>query len=341
MRTLLVATTVCLGLAAEQPVAAEPVSVAIPLHFVDPMTVLSRLPSTDCAELILINLANNTLTERPDGRAVAAFNAEAVALHAQPLIYHLKARLVHYRAGVRGQCSEGVAMSPTVITADKTQARITLSGQAGGFALLLTPSRDFGRGLTLLVEVEELGNQGEVVRSGTNTVHIAPGRRVRAVGHDRRNRRGTAPARADGRSRSWPWGVHWLLRGSARRRGKRLRTIAPDNAMADKRQLPDRPSVSRPAVAQTGPTAIAPARAAPAIRPVAASRAGGQPCDRSWRWYRSLPGPALRHQAARSASHSPAAWLAAGGDRDDRPYATTACRRSISDLRWPPVVYRL
>lgn len=109
-------------------------------------------------------------------------DAAPVAVAAQTATYHIEMRLVRYQVDAQGKATETVVITPSVLQKDNSGATVTVIQGEGGYTLLVTPHHDTDSTVMLNVEVRELGEQGEVVRSGKNVRSIKLGESVHITG---------------------------------------------------------------------------------------------------------------------------------------------------------------
>lgn len=154
----------------------------IPLRFLDARMVPTTIKTSSGLHLLTLNIADNSLTVRGTHKAVTAFKTDLRAADVQKVNYCLKMRLVRFQADAAGHVEETVAAKPTVMTLDKMTATIAVTQETGGYAVEVTPRHDSEGTVMLTAEVRELGEQGEVVRSGRNEYRATLGKTARVTG---------------------------------------------------------------------------------------------------------------------------------------------------------------
>ena len=195
MNPLLNGAILMLVLAGGHPAQMPPVSATIPLRYLDAKNVPALVKPTPGLQSIAVNFADGTVSVRGDTQAVKAVRADILALDVQPVSYRITASVTRYQVEADGRYSESVVMSPTVMTQNKNLARVSVTtvhnaqANAGppehtfsGYAVQFTPTRNVDGSVTLLAEVQELGEQGEIDRSGRNERHLALGETAHVVG---------------------------------------------------------------------------------------------------------------------------------------------------------------
>ena len=105
-----------------------------------------------------------------------------VAADAQTAAYRIEMRLVRYQVDAQGKVTETVVMTPSVFDKDNSAATVTVKQEESGYTLLVTPRHDTDSSVMMNVEVRELGEQGEVVRSGKNVRSVKLGEAVHITG---------------------------------------------------------------------------------------------------------------------------------------------------------------
>lgn len=155
----------------------------IPLRFLDVKRVATTLPIPPGIERLTLDFRDNSVTVNGDQEAIQAFKREVHSADIEAMAYRLEMRLVRYHVDTQGRrAGETVVMAPRVMTLDKCQASISTREGESGIAILITPSHETGNTVRLSVEVQELGEQGEVVRSGKNERSVPLGEATRITG---------------------------------------------------------------------------------------------------------------------------------------------------------------
>jgi len=109
-------------------------------------------------------------------------DAAPVAPASQTAAYRIEMRLVRYQVDAQGKVTESVVTTPTVLDKDNSAATVTVMQGESGYTLLVTPHHETDGTVMMTVEVRELGEQGEVVRSGKNVRSIKVGEAVHITG---------------------------------------------------------------------------------------------------------------------------------------------------------------
>ena len=182
-------------MAGGQPAQSPPVAETILLHHLEAQKVPGLVQPVSGLQDITINYRNNSVLVRGDTQTVKAIKAQILALDVQPVNFRLIATVTRYRVAADGRYSETVVMSPTMMVFDKSSACMAVTtaanaqpgaavstAETSGFALSFKPTHNADGSITLLAEVQELGEQGEVVRSGRNERRVAPSETARVVG---------------------------------------------------------------------------------------------------------------------------------------------------------------
>ena len=158
------------------------VTETIRLRYLDVKSVPTKVKPPRGIELLTLNLNDGSITVTGDRDAVTAYKADLRASDVQLTAYRLSMRLVRFHVGARGSFSESVVMTPTILDIDGCSSSISMKDGNCAFAIALTPHRAAENTILLTVEVQQLGEQGEVVRSGKNEKRVPLGHSSRITG---------------------------------------------------------------------------------------------------------------------------------------------------------------
>lgn len=161
-----------------------PVSETTPLSNIVAQGVPMFIKTAGGLDQLTINFHDNSVTARGSQAAVAAFEKELRAADVPRVQYQMVMRLVRYRVDSQGKYAEtSVQMLPTITTTDGVPATIAinLAGQ-DGYAMLVTPEPGGDKAVTVTAQVQELGEQGEVISAGRNVLRVPFGKATRITG---------------------------------------------------------------------------------------------------------------------------------------------------------------
>ncbi len=182
MKRLLFAIAAALLLATAAYGDDTTVTETIRLRFLDAKSVPARVTTPHGIAQLTLNLNENSITVSGDRNAVTAFKTGLSAADVELMVFRVEMRLVRYHVDANGKVAETVLMTPRVMDLDGQAAMISVKNADSGYAIALTPHRDTDKTATLTVEVQELGEQGEVVRSGKNEQRVTLGRPTPVAG---------------------------------------------------------------------------------------------------------------------------------------------------------------
>jgi len=181
MKRVLLPMLAALSLAPLAHGQGAPVSETTPLSNIIAQEVPTFIKTAGGLDQLTINFHDNSVTARGSQAAVAAFEKELRAADVPYVQYQMVVRLVRYRVDSQGKYAEtSVEMVPTITTTDKVSATITMKSPGqDGHAMLVTPQS--GADNTVTAQVQELGEQGEIVSAGKN-VRVPLGKATRITG---------------------------------------------------------------------------------------------------------------------------------------------------------------
>ena len=162
---------------------ATPVSETTVLQNIAARDIPTLIKSVSGLDQLTCNFHDNSVIATGAPAAVASFEKELHAADVQPAQFKLVMRLVRYHVDKQGKSAETVVSLPTLITTDKAAATISV-GHTGmdGYAVKATPEGTADKSVNLAIEVQELGEQGEVMESGKNTQIVPLGKTVHITG---------------------------------------------------------------------------------------------------------------------------------------------------------------
>ncbi|BDI30780.1 hypothetical protein CCAX7_28310 [Capsulimonas corticalis] len=153
-------------------------------------TILQNITARDAAygiksaqklDELTCNFHDNAVTARGSQEAVTAFEKDLHAADVPMKQFQITLRVVRYHVDKQGKCVEKPIQTPIITTTDKTTASISTQGD-DGLELVITPQSAPDNAVNLAVEVRTLGEQGEVMCSGKNTLLAPFGKTVRITG---------------------------------------------------------------------------------------------------------------------------------------------------------------
>lgn len=159
------------------------VSETIPLRYITAQSVPGVVTKMQGVEQFTCNLKENSVTVRGSRKAVDTFKTELQAADVQAPTYRIAMRVVRYHVDEQGKRTDTVLFTPTILDLDKMAAECKIAQEGGsGYSVQITPRRETDKTVLLTVEVQELGEQGEVTRSGKNAQSVTLGETTRIVG---------------------------------------------------------------------------------------------------------------------------------------------------------------
>ncbi|MCW3062777.1 MAG: hypothetical protein JWQ02_4598 [Capsulimonas sp.] len=142
-----------------------------------------HIKSAQKLDELTCNFHDNSVIARGSEQAVAEFEKELHANDVQPGQYRLTMNLVRYHVDKNGKSVEKVIQAPTMTVTDKAGGSISVGRQGqDGYAIKVIPESAPNNAVSLTVEVQELGEQGEVMNSGKNTLLAPLGKTVHITG---------------------------------------------------------------------------------------------------------------------------------------------------------------
>ncbi|MEO7718184.1 MAG: hypothetical protein ABIY70_18430 [Capsulimonas sp.] len=141
------------------------------------------IQSSQKLDELTCNFHDNTVTAHGSQEAVTEFEKELHAKDVQRGQYRLTMKLVGYHVDKNGKITETATQTPSIVTTEKISASISMGGHGqDGLAITVIPSPDTDKTINLTVEIQELGEQGEVMNSGKNTQVASLGKTVHITG---------------------------------------------------------------------------------------------------------------------------------------------------------------
>jgi hypothetical protein len=182
MKTYLLAAVAALSLVSAAQGQETDTSQTIRLRYTDAKSITNAVKTIAGIDELTCDFKHNSITVRGSEKAVATYASQIRLADVLPTLYRVKARLVRCTVDKNGKSIETILQEPIVTGAAGQAAMISVIGVEGGYSLEITPNTDSYQNVSLAVEVRELGEQGEVVKSGKTTRRIALGQTVRITG---------------------------------------------------------------------------------------------------------------------------------------------------------------
>ncbi len=159
------------------------VSETIALRNILARDVPTSVKSASGLDQLTCDFHANSVTARGSQDAVAAFEKELQAADRPRTQYRMALRLVRCHVDQQGKYAESVDEAPTITDTDNVPAVVsfTVPGH-DGYALTVTPQGSAAGQVSLTVQVQELGEQGEVMSEGKNARLVPLGKTARITG---------------------------------------------------------------------------------------------------------------------------------------------------------------
>jgi hypothetical protein len=183
MKLYLLSALAALSLAPFAYAKSATISRTTQLQHIVAQEIPTQIKSASSLDQLTVNFQNNSVTASGSPEAVAAFEKELHAADVEPAEYRVVLRFVRYHVDEFGNSVETELSGPDITTTNTVQASMTVTTPGyGGYTWLFTPEKDGDGTVKLTVEVQETGEQGEIVSDGKNTQSVPLGKMVRITG---------------------------------------------------------------------------------------------------------------------------------------------------------------
>lgn len=154
-----------------------------PLH-IGEYGVVEALKSNQGIEQITLDFRNHRVIVRGDEKAILDARATIRYVDVPRRYYFVKLRLVRYHVDANGTHAETTVVSPTVDAYNNQPASYPeyMQNRKNDYTIEITISPNPDKTLTLISEVSELDDEGQIVSSGKNTRVVNLWNTVRTVG---------------------------------------------------------------------------------------------------------------------------------------------------------------